>query len=192
MCGEIVPGIISGFAGVPQDGGRHDRPSRTPIAAPFARGHRPRTVLAYAVFSTRMLACRTVKPMTASPSYRTITSSSVISLSVAWLGFFIIYVQRVGLGVVRQPNGMLRRPVDGWNQLQIFLNVCYGHSCLRFSRDRTRRVRNAVMIKPSSVSSRYTTTRCFPTSNSRTAISSPPPALFVHAACRACGCRPQL
>lgn len=37
----------------------------------------------YVVFLARLLACKTVKPMTSSPSYRTITSSSVISLSVA-------------------------------------------------------------------------------------------------------------
>lgn len=39
-------------------------------------------------------------------------------------GFLIVHVQRVGFGIVREPDSMLRRPVHSRNQPQIFLNVC--------------------------------------------------------------------
>ena len=37
-----------------------------------------------------LLACRMVKPMISSPSHRRMISSSVNSLSVAWLGFYVL------------------------------------------------------------------------------------------------------
>ena len=63
--------------------------------------------------------------------------------------FFVVDIQCVGLSVVRQSDGVLRSSIDGWNQFQILLNIRYGHTCLLFSKDRMRWVRNAVMIKPS-------------------------------------------
>jgi hypothetical protein len=44
---------------------------------------------------------------------------------------------------------MLRRSIDRWDQLQVFLKIGYGHTCLLFTSDRTLRVTNAVMINPS-------------------------------------------
>ena len=35
------------------------------------------------------------------------------------------------------------------HQLQVVFNICYGHSCFLLSRERIRRVRNAVIINPS-------------------------------------------
>ena len=46
---------------------------------------------------------------------------------MAWL--LEVDVQRIRLCVVRQPKIALWRLLDGWEEFQVLLNVCYGHSC---------------------------------------------------------------
>src|SRR5437588_7741493 len=84
-------------------------------------------------------------------------------------------IECVGLRVVRRPQQLARRPRQRRKQLQILFNACYGHSCFLLSNDLIRRVRKAVITKPSSPNSRYTTTTYLPNSSSRTASNSPSP-----------------
>lgn len=98
-------------------------------------------------------------------------------------GLLIVHVQRIRLGVIREPHRVVRRPIHCGNQLQILLNVYNGHSCLLFESARNRRVTKAVMMNPSSACSRYTATRCFPVSSSLTARCSPSPPSRIRSGC---------
>ena len=60
-------------------------------------------------------------------------------------GLLEIHIQRVRLCIIGQSDRMLRRLIDGRNQLQIFLKINYGHNCFLFAKERTRRVKNAVI-----------------------------------------------
>src|SRR5574338_340906 len=51
-------------------------------------------------------------------------------------GLLKIYIERVGFSVIGHPYRVLRRPIYGRNQLQVLLDVSYGHSRLLFPSDR--------------------------------------------------------
>src|SRR5712692_2603337 len=72
---------------------------------------------------------------------------------------FEVYIEIIGFRIISKPQRMLWSFVYRRNQFQIFLDVAYGHNCFLFARDRIRRVKNAVITKPSSSISRYTTTK---------------------------------
>src|SRR6266540_3283363 len=65
-----------------------------------------------------------------------------------------VNVQDICLSIVRRPKRALRSLFYNREEFQVFLNIRYGHTCFLFSKDRSRRVKNAVITKPSSTNSR--------------------------------------
>src|SRR5450755_1071322 len=90
-------------------------------------------------------------------------------------GLFEVDVKHIGLGIVGRPEVAMRRAFHGGEHLHIFVDFGYGHNCFLRLSAASRRVRNAVMTKPSPASSRYTATRILPSVCFLRASSSPPP-----------------
>jgi hypothetical protein len=64
-------------------------------------------------------------------------------------GFLVVDVERIGPGVIRHPHQAFSRFFEFRQELQVILNFGYGQSCFLFSREVIRRVRKAVITKPS-------------------------------------------